>query len=103
MGLRSEKEIKERINLMCSKVDGITLAEQNKEIVKSVKKIMKEVVKELEWTLEGESRYSVAELEKIDNHIHSLEQPQSIEEAITSGYLIETLKDKKKVEEILNG
>ncbi len=107
--MRSEKEIIDRLKIHIAKVDGIMLAEKDKRIKKSFMKTMKEVYKEFEWILEGEPRYSVAELEKItiaykkNEELFYLKNGKTHYIEQSAEYLIKTLKqDKKRVEAILN-
>ena len=85
--MRSEKEIKERLKLHKENQGNNPLAD--------LSLIGKEG--ELEWVLEGESRYSVSEIEKIINWCVKNEGfGPPMEE-----WILETIKDKKKMQEIL--
>jgi len=85
-GMRSEIEIKER------------LYHQKKCILNPDHEGCHEV--ELQWVLEGEPRYSVAELEEI-TYSEEFKKIQEQEWAIAAELLL-FLKRKKKVQEVLD-
>jgi len=89
MGLRSEKEIKEKI-----KKDLTGKLTESGDIQRMV----------LDWVLEGEPRYSVAELEKIieSDAFTAFSMKEAADYCSTEPRLVtKFLKDPKKVEEIL--
>ena len=98
--MRSEKEVKEKIELKekLRKVFG-----KDKDPTDYEMSIFK-------WMLEGEPRYSVSELEKIlkyllDSQKTSFEDYKKIFKGNVYEYpscLLKFLKDKKRLEEILN-
>ena len=85
MGLRSEKEIKERRNDYKSSHESSARHPADKGRMML-----------LDWVLEGEPRYSVAELKKIKDYItgEKMQVPRAWE-------LTDFLKDKKKAQEVL--
>ena len=86
--MRSEEEIREKL--------------ENKEKVKIAlgldKPPMDYEMSIFKWVLEGEPRYSVVELEKLHYHL-AMEHPT---ESTTYKEFHALLKDKKRVEGILN-